>query len=181
MFVTYQSVGLSDVSTEPADIPPCAAANSSPLIWEIDCGRCARIRIRLKPSTPEPLQLPQLELGPCCRTRKRSLTPSAACIPVQSKPSRTRQRQLGHSLGSYIADVAEVSQPDVSGNVRQPAQHQPRQVGTKEGQPRDPNVVGFVPAFILGDVYVCKLPDRQVSWLNPKVKFDVQQSRSYIC
>lgn len=28
--------------------------------------------------------------------------------------------------------------------------------------PRDPNIVGFVPAFILGNVYVCKLPNRYV-------------------
>ena len=30
--------------------------------------------------------------------------------------------------------------------------------------PRDPNIVGFVPAFILGNVYVCKLPYRYVVW-----------------
>ncbi len=42
------------------------------------------------------------------------------------------------------------------------ALHPPEKADSEHGKltPRDPNIVGFVPAFILGNVYMCKLPDR---------------------
>ena len=42
------------------------------------------------------------------------------------------------------------------------APHAPGKADSEHGNltPRDPNIIGFVPAFILGNVYMCKLPDR---------------------
>ena len=90
-----------------------------------------------------------------------SFASAAASIHVQSKPSRA-QAQQGELDGSSRAVVAATSQSNVIGDAQQPSEL--KQTGTKESHAvsKDPNVVGFVPAFILGDIHVCKLPERQV-------------------
>lgn len=110
--------------------------------------------------TQESLQLFSLHCH--CSTRSGTSIPPTAHIHVQSKPSVTRLQ--GHLLGAYQADVAEASQSDVVGNDHQHFEGRTRRSGTTEARPvsQDPNVIGFVPAFILGDIYVCKLPERQV-------------------
>jgi len=42
------------------------------------------------------------------------------------------------------------------------APHAPEKADSEHGNLtlRDPNIIGFVPAFILGNMYMCKLPDR---------------------
>ena len=101
----------------------------------------------------------------CCRAPKGSVTPQVICSHVQSKPSRTRRRRKQLEFSSHEpldADVVDASQPDVVGNAGRPVKNIHNQAGTKHRQtvPKDPNTVGFVPAYILGNMYLCKTPER---------------------
>lgn len=107
----------------------------------------------------------------CCRAPKGSIIPQVTSSQhVQSKPSGMRRRtQLEFSSHEPLdADVVEASQPDVVSDAGQPVKSQRNQAGTKHRQtvPKDPNTVGFVPAYILGNMYLCKTPERQVPGLN---------------
>lgn len=109
------------------------------------------------PGTPILLQV--LSLRCLCRKRLGPLAPPAAPIHVQSTPSSAPQQQ-GPFHSSFRAVVAAPIHLDVVG----PSEGEAKQRGTQEGGAvsKDPNVVGFVPAFILGNIYVCNLPERQV-------------------
>ena len=168
MFITHQSVGLSDASREPTGcIPSCVPASVAGLVWEIDCSRCTIQEVVVIRVTVELCSF-NLRVVFRCRAGKGSVARQAACSQVQSKPSRTQtRRQLGCSPpGTLNADVAEVSDPEIVGDAGQPVQ---RELNQPDGRPvpRDPNVAGFVPAFILGKVYLCKVPERQVLASKP--------------
>ena len=133
------------------------------------CGRSTAAGAQFKKSSSFVLLL-NCAASACalCRAGKDSVARQAACSQVQSKPSRTQtRRQLGCSPpGTLNADVAEVSDPEIVGDAGQPVQ---RELNQPDGRPvpRDPNVAGFVPAFILGKVYLCKVPERQVLASKP--------------
>ena len=175
MFITHQSIGLPDASREPAGIPSCLPACSPGLVWEIDCSRCAILAIALFCLIHD-LRSFNLRTVQWRRIRDRSVACQAACSQVQSKPSRTqRRRQLGCSIPeSHNADVAELNDP------KKVAQSIDRDL--KQSDTEDPNTVGFVPAFMLGNIYVCKVPERQVPASLPcKQATGAQESSTITC
>jgi len=63
---------------------------------------------------------------------------------------------------NYDHSSADAQQPAAQVGAEAQALHPPEKADSEHGKltARDPNIVGFVPAYILGNVYMCKLPDR---------------------
>ena len=76
--------------------------------------------------------------------------------------SRHPTRPLWQLDDNYDHSSADAQQPAAQVGTETQALHRPGKADSEHGKltPRDPNIVGFVPAYILGNVYMCKLPDR---------------------
>ncbi len=76
--------------------------------------------------------------------------------------SRHPTRPLWQLDDNYDHSSADAQQPAAQVGAEAQALHPPEKADSEHGKltARDPNIVGFVPAYILGNVYMCKLPDR---------------------
>ncbi|KAL0046084.1 hypothetical protein WJX82_001939 [Trebouxia sp. C0006] len=99
-------------------------------------------------------------------SRKRVLNGIAARVGREedagrSIRSRHRTRPLWQLDDNYDHSSADAQQPAAQVGTETQALHRPGKADSEHGKltPRDPNIVGFVPAYILGNVYLCKLPD----------------------
>ncbi len=165
-FTTYASVGIPHVSDLHADASAAALVLQRGVSWDLQpTGRCI-LATQSMLTSPEGytrnLQHKQLLFG---RIRAESL--------LHSKRSRDQQRQRTEITNAFSSLWQLGSHPDHSSTgVKKPTAQaasdaplplvrQPN-AGDNSGivTTRDPNVVGFMPAFILGDVYVSNLPDR---------------------
>ncbi|KAL0019039.1 hypothetical protein WJX77_007830 [Trebouxia sp. C0004] len=134
-FVTLKSVGIPDVS----ETPSYASRTSSQLLhrlsWE-------------------------------WQSRKRVLNGIAVRVATEDgkgRPTRSghRTRPLWQLDDNYDHGSADAKQPAAQTGTEPLALHAPEQDDSERAKvtPRDPNIVGFVPAFILGNVYICNLFD----------------------
>lgn len=134
-FVTLKSVGVHDVSDTFSYAPRTSPQVLHTLSWE-------------------------------WHSRERVLNGIAARAGREdgegrSTRSRHRTRPLRQLDDIYDHRSTDAQQPAVQMGTEAQALHSPEKNDSEHGKltPRDPNIVGFVPAFILGNVYMCKLPD----------------------
>ncbi|DBA84561.1 TPA: hypothetical protein ACH3X2_006145 [Trebouxia sp. C0005] len=134
-FVTLKSVGVHDVS-ETFSSAPCAPPQLlHTFLWE-------------------------------WQSRERVLNGIATRVARQdgegrSIRSRHRTQPLWQLDDKHDHRNPDAKQPAAHGGIEAQASHVPGKANSEHSNPTpmDPKIVGFAPAFILGNVYMCKLPD----------------------
>lgn len=159
-FVTRQSVGISNASDPVIDICQAASTFSPQFSWTLHSDCRYTLVYRAPASFRSTLHAALQRTNACARGRIRIghlLSSSHQRDNVerqthQSTPALPALRHLESHREQEGETPAEPTGREAADTLAQ--------IFRSRATPQDPNIVGFVPAFVMGNIYVCQLPDR---------------------